>query len=90
MRTIISIHNEAVTHYLITLTRDVTIAEFHGSNLSPPGITGSPVTIMADAAVTSSCTEEGEYGRYRLWGAIGEMSAIERLRYEIAMMFLCL
>ncbi|GAX86214.1 hypothetical protein CEUSTIGMA_g13627.t1 [Chlamydomonas eustigma] len=34
-------------------------------------VLGSPVTIMADTAVTSSCTEEGEYGKYRLWGAIG-------------------
>jgi hypothetical protein len=22
--------------------------------------------------VTSGCTEEGEYGRYRLWGAVGK------------------
>lgn len=34
------------------------------------------VAIMqADAAVTRSCIEEGEYGRYRLWGAIGEQRA---------------
>ena len=39
-------------------------------------VLGSPVTIMADAAVTLSCTEEGEYGRYRLWGAIGENEEI--------------
>ncbi|KAG1659725.1 hypothetical protein FOA52_012265 [Chlamydomonas sp. UWO 241] len=31
----------------------------------------SPVTVMADAAVTRSCTVEGEYGWYRLWGAVG-------------------
>ena len=33
------------------------------------------VTVQADAAVTRSCIEEGEYGRYRLWGAIGEQRA---------------
>lgn len=26
---------------------------------------------QADAAVCGSCTEDGEYGRYRLWGAVG-------------------
>eukprot|EP00195_Chlamydomonas_chlamydogama_P009612 CAMPEP_0202895978 /NCGR_PEP_ID=MMETSP1392-20130828/5071_1 /ASSEMBLY_ACC=CAM_ASM_000868 /TAXON_ID=225041 /ORGANISM="Chlamydomonas chlamydogama, Strain SAG 11-48b" /LENGTH=574 /DNA_ID=CAMNT_0049581183 /DNA_START=53 /DNA_END=1777 /DNA_ORIENTATION=- len=31
----------------------------------------SPVTIMVDAAVVGKCTQEGEYGRYRLWGAVG-------------------
>jgi hypothetical protein len=30
----------------------------------------APVTIISDAAVTAAC-DEGEYGRQRLWGAVG-------------------
>lgn len=31
----------------------------------------APVTIIADSAVLAACSHEGEYGRQRLWGAIG-------------------
>ena len=31
----------------------------------------SPVTIIADAAAIAACPKEGEYGRQRLWGAVG-------------------
>ena len=34
-------------------------------------ILGGPVNIFVDAKVTQQCLEEGEYGRYRLWGAVG-------------------
>ena len=34
-------------------------------------IVGAPVNVVADSAVTKKCTRDGEYGKYRLWGAVG-------------------
>ncbi|KAI3428509.1 hypothetical protein D9Q98_007333 [Chlorella vulgaris] len=31
----------------------------------------APVTIIVDAAVMAECAERGDYGRQRLWGAVG-------------------
>lgn len=31
----------------------------------------SPVTILADSVVIAACPGEGEYGKQRLWGAVG-------------------
>lgn len=31
----------------------------------------SPVTILTDSVVMAACPGEGEYGRQRLWGAVG-------------------
>ena len=31
----------------------------------------APITIIADASVLAACAAEGEYGRQRLWGAVG-------------------
>eukprot|EP00798_Chlamydomonas_sp_ICE-L_P021540 gene21541-28532_t len=31
----------------------------------------NPVSAMADSACMKGCTEDGEYGKHRLWGAIG-------------------
>ncbi|KAG2499955.1 hypothetical protein HYH03_002240 [Edaphochlamys debaryana] len=34
-------------------------------------VLGSPVGVMADAAIIHMCAKESDYGKYRLWGAVG-------------------
>ncbi|KXZ56834.1 hypothetical protein GPECTOR_1g752 [Gonium pectorale] len=34
-------------------------------------VLSSPVSVLADAAVMQLCDKESDYGKYRLWGAVG-------------------
>lgn len=60
LSTIVRVQVAAVSSFAATLTIMLLAAAVN-----------APVTIIADAAAIAACPKEGEYGRQRLWGAVG-------------------